>query len=329
LTTGWAGKRVLITGAGGFIGSHLTEELVRAGATTRALVHYNSLGSRGWLDESDLSSDIEFVAGNIEDASLVRTVVSDIDVVFHLAALIGIPYSYVAPASYLKTNAEGTLNVLQAAREFEVERVVQTSTSETYGTAAYVPIDETHPAQPQSPYAASKVAADALTMSFHAAFQVPAVIVRPFNTFGPRQSARAVIPTIISQFTAGRSAHLGNLLPTRDFTYVSDTVCGFLKAAKGTSALGEAINLGTGNEISIGDLVDEIGSIMGVPSRVEIEDARLRPAGSEVDRLLSSNDKAGKLIGWAPKVSLKDGLSRTIDWIKDNEEKYRVDSYEV
>jgi NAD dependent epimerase/dehydratase len=325
----WRGRRVLVTGAGGFIGSHLTEELVRQGAQTRALVRYNSAGAWGWLDDSSSKGSIEVVAGDITDRDMVKAAIKDVEVVFHLAALIAIPYSYQAPESYVRTNVLGTLNVLQAAQECGVARVVHTSTSEVYGTAQRVPIGEDHPLQGQSPYSASKIGADKIAESFHLAFGAPVAILRPFNTFGPRQSARAVIPTIIGQCLSGDTVNLGALSPTRDFTYVGDTVAGFLAAAEAKSAIGETINLGVGAEISIGDLAQLIARLVGRQISVQCEDIRLRPAGSEVERLLSDNSKARRLLRWQPKVTLEEGLQQTIAWLKDNGHRVRTSSYVV
>ncbi len=310
------GRKVLVTGAGGFIGSHLAERLAEEGAEVRAMVHYNALGRSGWLDESARSGDMEIVAGDVTDTESVFRHVEGREIVFHLAALIGIPYSYVAPRSYLRTNIEGTLNVLEACRRVGVERLLQTSTSEVYGTAQYVPIDEKHPLQGQSPYSASKIAADKMVEAFAASYALRVVTVRPFNTFGPRQSRRAVIPTIISQLLAGDAVRLGSLSPRRDLNYVTNTVAGFVAAAEATNVAGEAVNFGSGSDISIGELVGEIGRLMGKTPVVESEPARVRPEGSEVERLLADNAKAKSLTGWAPTVSLQDGLQRTIDWLR-------------
>jgi dTDP-glucose 4,6-dehydratase len=323
----WKNKKVFITGAGGFIGSHLAERLVESGARVRAMVHYNALGLRGWLDQSPHRQDMEIIAGDICDRDSVKNAAGGAEIIFHLAALIAIPYSYQAPASYVRTNVEGTLNVLQAARELDVERVVHTSTSEVYGTARYVPIDEAHPLQGQSPYSASKIGADKIVEAFHLSFAVPVVTVRPFNTFGPRQSARAVIPTVITQCLAGGKIRLGNLHPTRDLNFVSNTVDGFLCAASESKAIGRTINLGTGREISIGDLAKLIAQLMGRSISIESEGQRLRPEKSEVERLLANNALAAELLNWRPKISLEEGLSRTIDWIKVNLDKYRPDAY--
>lgn len=326
----WAGKRVLVTGAGGFIGSHLVERLAQSGAETRALVHYNAQGAAGWLDRAALRSEVEVLAGDIADRDSVRQAMTGVEIVFHLAALIAIPYSYHAPASYVRTNIEGTLNVLQAARELEIERVVHTSTSEVYGTARYVPIDEAHPLQGQSPYSASKIGADKLAEAFHLSFNVPVVTVRPFNTFGPRQSARAVIPTIITQCLAGVSAiRLGSLRPTRDLNYVSNTVEGFLQAASVSEAIGKTINLGSGREISIGELAETIARLVEVDVRIEQDEQRLRPEGSEVERLLADNSLAQALLGWKPAVSLEEGLTLTIEWMREHLDMYRPHDYVV
>jgi NAD dependent epimerase/dehydratase len=325
----WQTKKILITGAGGFIGSHLTEELVRRGAWVRAFVHYNALGRRGWLDTSTLKDEIEVVAGDIADRDSVRSAVSGVDVVFHLAALIGIPYSYQAPSSYVQTNIVGTLNVLQSALEQGVERVVHTSTSEAYGTAQYVPIDEVHPLQGQSPYSATKIGADKLAESFHRSFGLPVATIRPFNTYGPRQSARAVIPTIIMQALTKPEINLGNLVPTRDLNFVKDTADGFIKVAESAATLGEVINIGTGKEISIGDLVKLILEIMGLDLPIRSDDQRIRPDASEVDRLCAENTKAHELAGWTPKSTLREGLAETIAWIKENLETYRPNIYSV
>ena len=323
----WSGKRALVTGAGGFIGSHLTERLVEVGARTRALVHYNALGTWGWLDHSPLRNDIEVIAGDICDRDSLRQAMQGVEVVFHLAALIAIPYSYHAPASYVRTNVEGTLNVLQVARELVVERVVHTSTSEVYGTARYVPMDEAHPLQGQSPYSASKIGADKLAEAFHASFNLPVVTIRPFNTFGPRQSARAVIPTIISQCLTRETVRLGSLHPTRDLNYVANIVEGFLKAALVPAAVGRAINLGSGREISIGEVAEMIGRLAGRPVNIESDARRLRPDKSEVERLLADNTLARTLLGWQPTLSLEEGLERTIAWMQQNLERYRPDVY--
>ncbi|MDT4969351.1 MAG: hypothetical protein QOJ64_4088 [Acidobacteriota bacterium] len=325
----WAGKRVLVTGAGGFIGSHLAEGLVQAGATTRALVHYNALGAAGWLDRSAVRRDIEVLAGDIVDRDSVRRAMKEVEIVFHLAALIAIPYSYDAPLSYVRTNVEGTLNVLQVARDVEVERVVHTSTSEVYGTARVVPINESHPLQGQSPYSASKIGADKVAEAFHLSFGVPVVTVRPFNTYGPRQSARAVVPTIITQCLTGKRVRLGSLHPTRDLNYVTDTVQGFLRAASVPEAIGRTINLGSGREISIGDLAETIARLVNQDVKVERDEQRIRPDGSEVERLLADNTLAQTVLGWKPVVNLEEGLAQTIDWMREHLELYRPNDYVV
>jgi len=325
----WRGKVVAVTGAGGFIGSHLAERLVELGADVRALVHYNALGTHGWLDTSPMADRMTVIAGDIVDRDSVRDVIAGADTVFHLAALIAIPYSYRAPSSYVRANIDGTMNVVQAARELGTRRVVHTSTSEVYGTARYVPIDEAHPLQGQSPYSATKIGADKIAESFFKSFEVPVVTVRPFNTFGPRQSARAVIPTIITQVLAGETVRLGSLAPTRDMNFVSNTVDGFVAAAESDAALGETINLGSGREITIGDLAEMIATLAGRPMRIETQTDRLRPEASEVERLLAANDKARRLLNWEPKVSLEDGFEKTIEWIGAHMERYRPGVYAV
>lgn len=323
------GIRVLVTGAGGFIGSHLVERLVGERAVVRAFVHYDAIGTWGWLDASPARGDVEVVAGDIADRDSVAKAVSGVDVVFHLAALIGIPYSYAAPASYVRTNVEGTLNVLTAARERGVSRVVHTSTSEVYGTARRVPMDEEHPLHAQSPYAATKIAADKLAEAFHRSFGVPVVTVRPFNTFGPRQSSRAVIPTIVSQALAGRPARLGNLTPTRDFNFVANTVDGFLRAGGTEGIEGRTVNLGTGRETSIRDVVNTVERILGRQVEVEEDAERRRAPDSEVERLVADARLAGELLGWTPRVTLEEGLERTIEWIRSNGDRFRTDAYAV
>ncbi len=297
--------------------------------STPPLVRYNSRGSHGWLGTSPVHREIEFIAGDVCDADCVRQAVRGTDVVFHLAALIGIPYSYQAPAAYVETNIGGTLNVLQAAHDLGLRSLVHTSTSEVYGTARSVPIAETHPLQAQSPYSATKISADKLAESFHLSFNLPVVTVRPFNTFGPRQSARAVIPTIIAQGIAGGKVRLGNLSPTRDLNFVSNTVDGFLAAAACPEAIGKVINLGTGREISVGDLVVLIGGLLGKNVTVETEDQRLRPQKSEVERLVADNSLARQLLGWEPRCRLEDGLIRTIAWMRSHIDEYRTDVYAI
>lgn len=325
----WTSRRVLVTGAGGFIGSHLAERLVREGATVRAFIHYNALGSTGWLDRSELRGDMEIMAGDITDPESVRGAVKGSETVFHLAALIAIPYSYRAPNSYVRTNIEGTVHVLQAARDAGTQRVIHTSTSEVYGTARQVPISESHPLQGQSPYSASKIGADKLAEAFHLSFGLPVTTVRPFNTFGPRQSARAVVPTIATQCLTSDVVKLGNLRPTRDLTYIEDTVSGFLAAATASGAVGRTINLGSGREISIGELAAVIAGLAGRIVRIESEAERLRPEGSEVERLLSDNSLAKSLLGWSPSLTLEDGLKRTLAWVQANLGHYRPGTYGI
>jgi NAD dependent epimerase/dehydratase len=326
-------KTALVTGADGFIGSHLVELLAREGYAVRALAQYNSFNSWGWLEAIDCQSlGVEVVTGDVRDPAFCKTIVRGMDTVFHLAALIAIPYSYVAPDSYVDTNVRGTLNICQAARELGTRRVIHTSTSEVYGTAKYVPIDEQHPLQAQSPYAASKIAADAIAYSFYAAFDLPVTIARPFNTYGPRQSARAVIPTIIAQIASGkRVLSLGDLRPTRDLNYVEDTCRGFLALSRCESAIGETVNMGSNAEISIGDLVSLIAKIMGVSVEVAIDTQRLRPEKSEVLRLRCDNRKMIALTGHVPQVSLEEGLRRTVEWFSDksNLARYKTDMYNV
>lgn len=324
-----AGKKVLVTGAGGFIGSHLTEKLVALGAKTRALVHYNALAGHGWLDSSPVKGEIEIVAGDISDRDSVSEAVKGCDVVFHLAALIAIPYSYQAPYSYVRTNIEGTLNVLQACRHYAVARMVHTSTSEVYGTARYAPIDEKHPLQGQSPYSATKIGADKIAEAFHLSFGVPVVTVRPFNTFGPRQSARAVIPTIITQCLANRVVRLGNLRPTRDLNFVANTVEGFIMAASSDEAVGKTLNLGSGREISIGDLAELIARLMDRKIIIQSDEVRLRPENSEVERLIADNTLVQRTLGWQPQVTLERGLELTIDWMRQHLDRYRPDLYVI
>ena len=325
-------RKVLVTGADGFIGSHLVEALVRAGASVRAMAYYNSFNSWGWLDTVECLADVEVIAGDIRDAELVRKAVAGTEIVFHLAALIAIPYSYQAPRSYIDTNVTGTLNVLQAVRETGARQLLLASTSEVYGTARYVPIDEAHPRQPQSPYSASKIAADALAESFHLSFGTPVTIVRPFNTYGPRQSARAVIPTVIAQLMSGqRTIKLGNVHPTRDLNYVEDTCRGFLALAGCEQSLGKSVNVGSGREISIGDLARLIARIFETEIAIETDEQRLRPSTSEVERLCCDNTLIRSLTGYEPAVDLEQGLRRTIDWFRrsGNRERYKAMMYNV
>jgi len=321
--------KILVTGAGGFIASHLAEKLVKSGYSVRAYIHYNSKNHWGWLEESDCLNEIEVISGDIRDYDSVQNAVSGCNTVFHLAALIGIPYSYISPLAYIKTNIEGTYNVLEAARNKGI-KVIHTSTSEIYGTAQYVPIDEAHPINPQSPYAATKSSADTLAISYYRSFELPVVIVRPFNTYGPRQSARAIIPTVISQLLEGKNRiSVGNLSPTRDMTYVSDTVEGFIAAGFNEVTSGEILNLGTGEEISIGELINRISFIMKTDVEIENSPERMRPVKSEVERLLSNPSKMHSLTGWKARVSIDDGLSRTISWMKQKKDIYKSSIYNV
>jgi NAD dependent epimerase/dehydratase len=326
------GRKVLVTGSDGFIGSHLVESLVRAGASVRAMAYYNSFNSWGWLDTIECLPDVEVIAGDIRDAEFVRKTASGTDIVFHLAALIAIPYSYHAPRSYIDTNVTGTLNVLEAVRGSGTRQLLVASTSEVYGTARYVPIDEAHPRQPQSPYSASKIAADALAESFYLSFSTPVTIVRPFNSYGPRQSARAVIPTIITQLMAGRRAiQLGNVHPTRDLNYVEDTCRGFLALAGCEQAVGKSVNLGSGSEISIGELARLIAGIFEMEIVIESDGQRLRPTTSEVERLCCNNALIRSLTEYEPEIDLEEGLRRTIEWFRksNNSERYKATTYNV
>jgi len=326
------GRKILVTGADGFIGSHLTEELVRRGFDVRAFVFYNSFNSWGWLDhlKRDVRKGFDVFAGDIRDPYGIRQAMRDCDIVFHLAALIAIPYSYHSPDTYVDTNVKGTLNVVQAARDLEVERIVHTSTSEVYGTARFVPITEEHPLQGQSPYSASKIGADQIALSFHHSFSTPVTVVRPFNTYGPRQSARAVIPTIIIQLAKGNGKiKLGALHPTRDFNYVADTVRAFIAAAESDRSIGEVINIGSNFEISIADTARTIAEIMGADLRIKEERVRLRPRNSEVERLRADNRKARRLLGWKPQYGgmrgFRKGLAETIAWFtrEENLKRYK------
>ena len=323
-------SNVLITGAGGFIGSHLVERCVEAGHKVRAFVHYNARNFHGWLEASPCYGELEVVSGDIRDYDSVLAAAEGCDTVFHLAALIGIPYSYVSPQAYIRTNVEGTYNVLQACRTLRTPNVLVTSTSETYGTAQYVPIDEKHPAVGQSPYAATKIAADQLAISYHRSFAMPVKIVRPFNAYGPRQSARAIIPTVITQILAGkRELSLGNLAPTRDLTFARDTAAGFLEIANHNGLLGEAVNIGMGSEISIGNLVEKIAAIMGVKVTVAAAAERQRAAASEVERLLADTSKLRAATGWDPEYDLDRGLRETIAWLEQHHHGYKAGIYNV
>lgn len=324
--------KVLVTGADGFIGSHLAEELVKKGYQVKAFTFYNSFGTWGWLDSmsKDILNNIEIFSGDIRDPNGVRTSMKDVDEVFHLAALIAIPFSYYSPDSYVDTNIKGTLNILQAAREFNISKLLITSTSEVYGTAQYVPIDEKHPYQGQSPYSATKIGADRLAESFYRSFGTPVTIVRPFNTYGPRQSARAVIPTIISQLLAGKKElKLGSLTPTRDFNYVLDTVAAFIAIAESDKTVGEEINIATQKEISIGELAAEIIAQINPAARIICDEARFRPEKSEVNRLLGCNEKIKRLTDWRPQYTLEQGIQETIEWIRHNTESYKADIYNI
>jgi NAD dependent epimerase/dehydratase len=326
-----ARDKVLVTGGGGFIGSHLTEAIVRAGADVVALVRYNSRNDWGHLEDLDaeILRSVKVVTGDVRDPHFVRTIVKGRTLVFHLAALIAVPYSYFSPSSYVSTNVEGTLNILQAAMDLGVERVVHTSTSEVYGTAIYVPIDEAHPLQAQSPYAASKIAADKLVESFHHSFSLPVVTVRPFNNFGPRQSARAIIPTIATQAMSADGVRLGRLSPVRDFCFVTDTVRGFLLAAKAPAVLGRVMNLSTGVGVSIAQLAEMIFKLLGVRPEVLADPERVRPGTSEVEKLIGTSVRSKELLGWAPHVTLEDGLSQTVEWLRTHSARYKQEIYNV
>lgn len=327
-----ANQKVLVTGADGFIGSHLVEMLVSRGAKVKALSLYNSFNNWGWLENTSCLDQIEVVCGDVRDPNFCREITQGMDVVFHLAALIAIPYSYVAPDSYVATNITGTLNMLQAAKDAGVKRFLHTSTSEVYGTARFVPISEEHPLQPQSPYSATKIGADALAMSFYNSFDFPVTVVRPFNTYGPRQSARAVIPTIITQILDGQqSIRLGSLHPTRDFNYVEDTCRGFFALAECDNAVGKTINIGSNREISVGDLVGLIKEATQTDIVIETDDQRKRPEQSEVERLWCDNSKILELTGFAPQVTLREGLARTVAWLRQpaNLSKYKSGIYNV
>ena len=326
------GKKVLVTGAEGFIGSHLTERLVELGADVTALVQYNSFNDWGWIDTFDKNvlDSIKVETGDIRELDGMNRIIKGQEVVFHLAALIAIPYSYLSPMAYVRTNVEGTVNVLEACRNHDVKKIIHTSTSETYGTALYVPIDEKHPMQGQSPYSASKIGADKMAESFYRSFNMPIATLRPFNTYGPRQSARAVIPTIISQILAGKKEiKLGSLTPTRDFNFVKDTAEAFVKVAESDKTIGEVINAGSNYEISIGDTVKKIIDIIGKDVKILCDEERIRPEKSEVNRLWADNTKIKELTDWAPKYSIDEGLAETVDWIKENMKQYKPDIYNV
>lgn len=328
----WKNKKVLVTGAGGFIGSHLIEQLVSLGADVRAFVHYNSRNDWGNIEliSKKAKEKIEVVSGDIQDPFSVEKSVNDTDIVFHLAALIGIPYSYTAPESYVNVNIKGTLNVMQACLSNDVEKIISTSTSETYGTAQYVPIDEKHPLQGQSPYSASKIGADKIAESFYLSFGLPVAIIRPFNTFGPRQSARAIIPSIISQVLGQSAIKIGSSDPVRDFSYVADTISGFIKMAESEKSVGEVVNIGSGQGISIKDLIDKIVKLMcKKDTEIISETERIRPENSEVMRLVCDNSKARELINWTPSYTLDEGLTETIKWVKKHQTLYKPGIYNI
>jgi NAD dependent epimerase/dehydratase len=325
-------KNVIVTGAGGFIGSHLTEELVCRGANVKAFVHYNSRNDWGLLEllEKNVLDEVEVVRGDITDSFFVKTATKDADIIFHLAALIGIPYSYIAPESYVNVNIKGTLNVLHAGLDNEVDKIVHTSTSETYGTADYVPIDEAHPMKGQSPYSASKIGADKMAESYYRSFDLPVAIIRPFNTFGPRQSARAIIPTIISQALTKDEVHVGSLSPIRDLTFVKDVVNGFIEIGTSEKSAGEVINIGTGSSVTIGELLQRILRILGKEDICVVEDMdRVRPDKSEVMELICDNSKAKRLLDWSPQYTLDEGLAETIKWMREYTNLYKTDKYVV
>lgn len=323
------GKKVLVTGAGGFIGSHLIEKLVQSGYTTKAFIHYNSRNHWGWLENSKYKNEIEVHMGDIREFDSVFKAIKDCNTIFHLAALIGIPYSYVSPLAYIRTNIEGTYNVLECAKKIPLDNILITSTSEIYGTAQYIPIDEEHPINPQSPYSATKVAADQIALSYLRSFDLPVKIIRPFNTYGPRQSARAIIPSIISQALTNDKIYLGSLHPTRDLTYVEDIINGFINVAKSDKCLGEVINVGSSIEVSIGDLANKILSIIGKKAKISTDQKRIRSEKSEVTRLCADISKAKELIGWECNISLQKGLKKTITWIENHLDIYKTNLYNI
>lgn len=327
----WQKKRVLVTGAGGFIGSHLTERLRGLGTEVRAFVRYNSRADWGLLDllPKEKLNGIEVIMGDLRDGDAIHHAAKDMEIIFHLGSLIAIPYSYLHPRETIETNVMGALNILNAAREYSVPRVIHTSTSEVYGTAHYVPMDEKHPLQGQSPYSASKIGADMIAESFYRSFGVPVSIIRPFNTFGPRQSSRAVIPTIICQAVTGKRIYLGSLHPTRDYTYIDDVVDAFIKVAESPDSVGEVINIGSNFEISIGDIANKVISLLGKSREIVVDEKRIRPEKSEVERLWCDNTKAKKLLGWNPKIGFDEGLKMTVKWISDNIGLYKSELYNV
>jgi NAD dependent epimerase/dehydratase len=325
----WADKSVLVTGAGGFIGSHLTEKLAAMGANVTAFVKYNSRNDCGLLEmlPKDNLDQVKIIFGDLKDSDAVRLAMNDVDVVFHLGSLIAIPYSYIHPRETIETNILGTLNVLSAAKECNVEKIIHTSTSEVYGTAKYVPIDENHLLQGQSPYSASKIGADKIAESFYKSFDLPVSTIRPFNTYGPRQSNRAVIPTIITQALTRKNIFLGSLYPTRDYTFVKDTVGAFIKVAESPNTVGQVINVGSNFEISIKDLTQKIASIIGSDAKIIVESSRVRPSKSEVDRLRCDNTKAKEILDWEPKIKINEGLKKTIEWIQEHINLYNTEKY--
>lgn len=327
----WKGKRVFVTGAGGFIGSHLVERLVELEAKVTAFIRYNSRNDWGMIETLPGSTKkrIAVAVGDIQDFNVCKRAIHKNDIVFHLASLIAIPYSYIAPESFVNTNIRGTLNIMQACLENKVNKIIHTSTSEVYGTAKYVPIDEHHPLQGQSPYSASKIGADKIVESYYCSFNLPVAVVRPFNTFGPRQSARAVIPTIIIQTLTGKKLKLGSLKPIRDLTYVKDTVEGFIKIAESEKTIGEVVNIGTGHGVSVKELVDKIAKLLKKDLIIKCDKKRIRPGKSEVMRLICDNEKAKKITGWEPRYRLEEGLKETIWWIQDNIDKFKSDIYNI
>jgi NAD dependent epimerase/dehydratase len=329
--SGWSGRRALVTGAGGFIGSHVVEELVRRGADVRAFVRYTSRGDHGWLEDlaPDVRASVDVYAGDLANPEAVAAATDGAAAILHLGALIPIPYSFRHPREFVAANVEGTLNVLEAARRAGVGRMVHTSTSEVYGSAQRVPMDESHPLHPQSPYAATKVAADQLVLSYVRSFELPAVVARPFNTYGPRQSARAIVPTLATQALARDVVRVGATSPTRDLTFVTDTAAGIVRCAEADGVVGEVVNLGSGTEVTIGDLAVKVLEAVGRDVALETDPARMRPAAAEVDRLLADAAKAGSLLGWQPAVPLEDGLRRTVEWLRAHLDRYRPDDYAV